>query len=134
MKPPSERKTRLTEATLEWLKERASATEWKQIELLKPAGAEAILNYVYTVAPAAYEELHRLCLVPPDLRIDKDGVPPPTTAEIVSGGPVWKTLAQAAEDERQARIQKLREDSGLVECPPVELPSLEELREAGECV
>src|SRR5215469_9812894 len=95
MKPPSERKTRLTEATLEWLKERASATEWKQIELLKPAGAEAILNYVYTVAPAAYEDLHRLCLVPPDLRIDQGGVPPPTTAEIVSGGPVWKTLAQA---------------------------------------
>ena len=134
MKPPSERKTRLTDAALDWLKERASATEWKQIELLKAGGAEAILDYVYTVAPAAYEELHRLCLVPPDLRIDQGGVPPISTAEFVSGKPLWKTLAQAAKDERAARIQKLREANELVECPPVELPSLEELREAGECV
>jgi hypothetical protein len=73
-----------------------------------------------------------------DLTISTAGVPAPNTDQIIDsvifGRPTWRTLEQVEADERAARIKARREANEIVPCPEPDLPTPEELREAGECV
>jgi len=125
-----------SDALMDWLKARASAAEWDQIQSLKKAGEKSVLAYVERVAPAAYQALLAEGLVrePSSLTINKGGVPLPDTDEIVGwvqGKGGWSnaelTAAERAEAARKAEI----ESTGMVPIEEADVPGEAEIHKTG---
>lgn len=130
------RKPTLLPTAYAWLAQHCSDTQWSRILDLREISVDAVLCYLRTITDAEtfarFEEANLPAEVLAERRaaeakrleaeenerrtVRTDGIPPPTSAQIVAGKPLWKSYSFLTEEEK-AKIAKAREEdrTGLFE-------------------
>ena len=113
-------KTPLNKHALAWLKERANADQWGKIRRMK-GDAEKVMSYLAENYPGVHAELSQLFPAPSSLEIGLGGFRDPSTAEIVAGKPLWRSLDQISRDELETKVRQLRDGQQLMDLSEFEL-------------